>query len=155
MNNSSLNSKGIASFILIASTLLEIKSLALLPKSITVEEDPHELLISQVEAYKKTKVLQRLLEDEYIKESLRHSKIKTEYIPDVKNINLDENPSTLVSIYEKLLSQYKLYHRDDKFEESLINYEEFTVSHYIEKIGLYLKERKSFNIIYGHQLSRS
>lgn len=147
MYKTPIENNEIASFILTASTLIEIKSNALLPKSLKVEDDPHETLIAQVEDYKKTKILQGLLEDEYRKESLRHSKIKNEYIPIVTNINLDESVSSLLEVYEKLIGQYNLYRNENDLGKSIINKEEFSVSDYILKIKNLLSVRKSMNIV--------
>lgn len=117
-------------FIVMASTLIELKSKMLLPKKEEDEEDPRDDLVERLLEYKKAKEAARLLREKKEQADLNFSKLRSEIIFEEKQINLNED----IELLSKIFFQIMLEDKEDEFEKDIISSEEFIVEDYIIKI---------------------
>lgn len=142
------NSENIAEFIVMASTLLEIKSKLLIPsfEDDTDEEDPRDDLVQRLLEYKKIKIVSKFLSDlrEESRKSvakLREESIEVKYV----NINLNENVDILSKVFLNLL-QNTFVEDEILFEQDIINRDEYPVEECIEEISEKLYKIKKSTI---------
>lgn len=116
-------------FIVMASTLIELKSKMLLPRK-EETEDPRDDLVERLMEYKKAKEAARLLLEKKDKADLNFSKLRNEIILEEKQINLNEDIELLSRVFFEIIVKDK----EDEFEKDIISSEEFIVEDYIIKI---------------------
>lgn len=116
-------------FIVMASTLIELKSKMLLPRK-EETEDPRDDLVERLMEYKKAKEAARLLLEKKDKADLNFSKLRNEIILEEKQINLNEDIELLSRVFFEII----LKDKEDEFEKDIISSEEFIVEDYIIKI---------------------
>ena len=110
-------------FLVMASTLLYLKSKHLLPKTQDDEEEiSEEELIRRIIEYKKYKEITKKLKENYLEYSKRYFKMQEEIELPKQRIESEFNENTIPDIYRKLIEKNK-----DKINENASN---------IEKIAL-------------------
>lgn len=156
-------------FILMASTLLEIKSKMLLPKEKCIETqqdiDPREELVQKLIEYKKYKIIaQKFLETEVFFEKVAFKNPDLSILNSINKpnkINLNEvlngvNLNTLYNIFQDILKR-----KEDKKDKIRSDFKSVTKSLYNinDKINyikdlLFLKNTLNFNIIFEQTYSK-
>jgi len=136
-------------FILIAATLLEIKSKMLLPKESNEEgeeEDPREELISKLLEYKKFKMVASYLKEKEENVGTMFSK-KPEIIEDNKqehkDILKDVTIIQLFDLYNELMNNYINKHNKDNILNKEIPLDKFTVEDKIDELSLRVKKESN------------
>lgn len=138
-------------FIVIASTLLEIKSKYLLPKpkqdelAVDSAEDIQKLLIDKLIEYKKFKAVAQYLRSRETKQGIIFSKMP-EIINDDTNIENNEfikniTMLDLFNIYNELVNRYKLKLNTNNIIESEIPADTFKIEDKIKYIHEIIKEK--------------
>ena len=136
-------------FILIAATLLEIKSRMLLPKENNEEdeeEDPREELIAKLLEYKKFKMVANYLKEKEENVGTMFSK-KPEIIDDNKNDNKDILKDVtiiqLFNLYNELMNNY--ISKQNKFNvlNKEIPLDKFTVEEKIDELSIRVKKERN------------
>ena len=141
------DAENIAEFIVMASTLLEIKSKMLIPNfDEDLEEDPREELVQKILEYKRIKIASKFLSELREESSKSIPKLREEVIEvQSVNINLGEDIDILskifISLLEKTLEDDEIY-----FEHDIINREEYPVEECINEIRIKLHNTKRSSI---------
>lgn len=145
----STDAKNIAEFIVMASTLLEIKSKLLIPDLDDEDEevDPRDELVQRLIEYKKVKLISTFLKDLQEKSSLHLSKLREESIrTETVNINLDEDINILKDVFTELLKRSSFKDEEILFDQEIINRDEYVIEDYIIKITYLIKKTKKINL---------
>lgn len=149
-------------FIVMAATLIEIKSKMLLPKDKKVveeedEEDPRNELIEKLLEYKRFKIISEFLKSNEI--GLMFAK-KAEIIQeperDVKDMFKDISLGQLLIIYNELVDRFKDKMNTENILEKIIPLDVYTVEDKMLSLKeiLLLKEKTSFKVIAESCLSK-
>lgn len=138
----------ISSFLIMSSTLVEIKSKSLIPKNIFEEEIDENIeknnLIEKLVEYKKYKEIAeyfKILEDEGKKS---YSKIRSdicEFIKEDKEVILNTDINVLCTLMENIFKQYKGKNSEETFEK-MIQKDNFPIEKYILKIKAKILEKR-------------
>ena len=110
-------------FLVMASTLLYLKSKHLLPKTQDDEEEiSEEELIRRIIEYKKYKEITKKLKENYLEYSKRYFKTQEEIELPKQKIESDFDKDTIPDIYRKLIEKNK-----DKINENASNIEKIAI----------------------------
>lgn len=144
-----------SSFLVMASSLLEIKSKLLLPSLKTEEDeetDPREELVKKLLEYKRFKEISEILKSRFLSEGNLIFKETDEEIKNIiglKSINTEEildgvSMDTLYRIFEDVLSRKEL--KVDKIRSSFgsIKRDSYTIEEKIQTIQNMLYKKKKF-----------
>lgn len=145
----STDAKNIAEFIVMASTLLEIKSKFLIPDLDDEEEvnDPRDELVQRLIEYKKVKLISAFLKDLQEKSSLQLSKLREENIrTETININLEEDINILKDVFTELLKRSSFKDEEIIFDQEIINRDEYAIEDYISKITKLIRKSKKLSL---------
>ncbi len=145
----STDAKNIAEFIVMASTLLEIKSKLLIPDLDDEEEvnDPRDELVQRLIEYKKVKLISAFLKDLQEKSSLQLSKLREENIrTETININLEEDINILKDVFTELLKRSSFKDEEIIFDQEIINRDEYAIEDYISKITKLIRKSKKLSL---------
>ncbi|WP_425540149.1 segregation and condensation protein A [Microaceticoccus formicicus] len=145
----STDAKNIAEFIVMASTLLEIKSKLLIPNLDDEEEesDPRDELVQRLIEYKKVKLISTFLKDLQEKSSLQLSKLREESIrTETININLEEDINILKDVFTELLKRSSFKDDEIIFDQEIINRDEYVIEDYISKITKLVRKSKKISL---------
>lgn len=135
IENIAIDSDEMIDFIVMASTLIEIKSKMLLPKQEESEEDPRDDLVEKLLEYKKAKeAAQALILRKDFADS-QYTRLKEEIIIDSISVNLDEDIRALSKVF------FDLINREDysNIEESIISADRYKLEDYMNRIIQILK----------------
>lgn len=146
MNKASISPDRVSSFIVMAASLLEIKSKAMLPVEIEQIDESYEDLMERILEYRKAKAVARLLLEKRQEASLSHARPGGELIPDRVEINIDQDIDFLSQIYVKLMDKFLEFKEVSNINEGYVEAEEYDTAHYIEKIQNLIGIKKFFNI---------
>lgn len=137
----------ISAFLLMSSTLVEIKSRSLIPKVID-EEDAEivtkEQLIERLIEYRKFKKVGEYFKNLETEGSKAYSKMQsdiTEYITEDKEIILNTDVNLLLTLMENIINQYKNKIEENSFEK-IIEKDLFPIEKYISMIKTKIFEKK-------------
>ncbi|MBK1468325.1 segregation and condensation protein A [Parvimonas parva] len=137
----------ISAFLLMSSTLVEIKSRSLIPK-VTDEEDEEivtkEQLIERLIEYRKFKKVGEYFKNLETEGSKAYSKMQsdiTEYITENKEIILNTDVNLLLTLMENIINQYKNKIEENSFEK-IIEKDLFPIEKYISMIKTKIFEKK-------------
>lgn len=137
----------ISAFLLMSSTLVEIKSRSLIPK-VTDEEDEEivtkEQLIERLIEYRKFKKVGEYFKNLETEGSKVYSKMQsdiTEYITEDKEIILNTDVNLLLTLMENIINQYKNKIEENSFEK-IIEKDLFPIEKYISMIKTKIFEKK-------------
>lgn len=97
------DSENMIDFIVMASTLIEIKSKMLLPSQVEEEIDPREDLVQRLLEYQKAKKSALILEELKAQADLSYTRHQEEFIITKSVINIEEDISLLTQIFHDLL----------------------------------------------------
>lgn len=145
----STDAKNIAEFIVMASTLIEIKSKLLIPDidDENEETDPRDELVQRLIEYKKVKIISTFLKELQEKSSLQLSKLREESIrTETININLDEDINILKDVFTELLKRSSFKDEEIIFDQEIINRDEYIIEDYISKITNLIRKTKKINL---------
>lgn len=143
----------ISSFLLMSSTLVEIKSRSLIPKDEEKEQDDEEItkedLIRKLVEYKKYKKVCeyfRILENEANKSFCKIQSDISEFIKEDKEVILNTDIKLLSSLMQEILQKYS-YKNEENCIEKIMKKDEFPIEMYISKIKnkIYLKKEVYFD----------
>ena len=110
-------------FLVMASTLLYLKSKHLLPKTQDDEEEiSEEELIRRIIEYKKYKEITKKLKENYLEYSKRYFKMQEEIELPKQKIETQFDKNTIPDIYKKLIERNK-----DKINENASNIEKIAI----------------------------
>lgn len=137
----------ISAFLLMSSTLVEIKSRSLIPK-VTDEEDEEivtkEQLIERLIEYRKFKKVGEYFKNLETEGSKAYPKMQsdiTEYITEDKEIILNTDVNLLLTLMENIINQYKNKIEENSFEK-IIEKDLFPIEKYISMIKTKIFEKK-------------
>ena len=137
----------ISAFLLMSSTLVEIKSRSLIPK-VTDEEDEDivtkEQLIERLIEYRKFKKVGEYFKNLETEGSKAYPKMQsdiTEYITEDKEIILNTDVNLLLTLMENIINQYKNKIEENSFEK-IIEKDLFPIEKYISMIKTKIFEKK-------------
>ena len=138
----------ISSFLVMSSTLVEIKSRSLIPKisdeDIEDEIVTKEQLIEKLIEYKKYKEVSEYFKELEIEGKKSFSKMQSdisEYIKEEKEIIVNTDVNILLSLMENIVNRYKSKNEMNVFEK-IIEKDIFPVEKYISKIKTKILEKK-------------
>lgn len=126
-------------FVVMASTLIEIKSRLVLPSTeeeeILVEttDDPRNGLIQQLLEYKKFKEAAHALEERAAEWQERYPRLSSERPEDARDISSDRIKG--VELWDLVSALSRILERKVIQEESKIRYDDTPISTYVEQIG--------------------
>ena len=123
-NMEKMNLDVTSEFLVMASTLLYLKSKHLLPKTQDDEEEiSEEELIRRIIEYKKYKEITKKLKENYLEYSKRYFKMQEEIELPKQKIESDFDKDTIPDIYRKLIEKNK-----DKINENASNIEKIAIT---------------------------
>lgn len=137
----------ISAFLLMSSTLVEIKSRSLIPKNTDEDEDEivtKEQLIERLIEYRKFKKVGEYFRNLEIEGSKAYSKMQsdiTEYMTEDKEIILNTDVNVLLYLMENIINQYRNKSDEDSFEK-IIEKDLFPIEKYISMIQERILEKK-------------
>ena len=137
----------ISAFLIMSSTLVEIKSRSLIPKNIDEDEDEivtREQLIERLVEYRKFKKVGEYFKNLEAEGSKAYSKMQsdiTEYITEDKEVILNTNVNVLLNLMENIINQYKEKNDESSFDK-IIEKDLFPIEKYISMIRSKLYEKK-------------
>ncbi len=137
----------ISAFLLMSSTLVEIKSRSLIPKVIDEEDEEivtKEQLIERLIEYRKFKKVGEYFKNLETEGSKAYSKMQsdiTEYITEDKEIILNTDVNLLLTLMENIINQYKNKIEENSFEK-IIEKDLFPIEKYISMIKTKIFEKK-------------
>lgn len=146
INKIDVNAEEISDFILMASSLIEIKSKMLVPKLNILEDDPREELVEKLLEYKKFKIISSILEELRVEESMSYAKVKEEFEVKTESLNLDEDIRVLSDVFFKLIYSKLNLTENIFFEEQIVKKEVFSVEKYFNTILKKLKSIKKISL---------
>lgn len=117
--------ENLSEFILLASTLIEIKGLMLLPKE-TLDEDPRINLTIMIEEYQKFKILSKKLYEYFEESSLSRTKDRQVIETTYTTVNISEDIQKLKYIYEDIIRRKNV--NDNIFiDKKIIKKDEYSI----------------------------
>lgn len=137
----------ISAFLLMSSTLVEIKSRSLIPKVIDEEDEDivtKEQLIEILIEYRKFKKVGEYFKNLETEGSKAYPKMQsdiTEYITEDKEIILNTDVNLLLTLMENIINQYKNKIEENSFEK-IIEKDLFPIEKYISMIKTKIFEKK-------------
>lgn len=160
----SLDLEVASEFVVMAATLIQIKSKMLLPKETSPldeissdGEDPRAELVEKLLEYKKYKEVSEILKE---KEELYLNILykNAEIIDDIEEdeILLNVSIGDIVNAFNNIISRYKNRAIEDEKLEQQVAREEFTVDDKIEFIRNHIKlyNKTSFQELFGHSVRK-
>ena len=142
-----LNLEIASEFLIMASTLLYMKSKKLLPKQEDDEEElSEEELIRRIIEYKKFKEISKVLKDNYKKNSKRYFKMKQEEIQLPKQTFQKEYDKNIIpDIYKKLVERTSVkLNKNAKNIEKIAITDNYTVASKVKEMFKVLVKQKKF-----------
>jgi segregation and condensation protein A len=152
----------VGDFVVMASTLLEIKSRLALPTSEAEEEipvepvdDPRSGLIQQLLEYKRIKEGAKLLEEQGAASRERYPRLTDERPDAVRDQSADRIKG--VELWDLVSALSRVLERRVIEEESKIRYDDTPISVYVEQIGAKVREagRIGFTMLFDNASQRS
>ena len=148
-------------FVVMASTLLEIKSRLALPSSeeeevpVEVSDDPRGGLIQQLLEYKKIKEAAQLLDERRAEWGERYPRLSDERPDAVRDQSADRIKG--VELWDLVSALSRVLERRVIEEESKIRYDDTPISVYVEQIGTRVRElgRVGFTTLFDNASQRS
>lgn len=137
----------ISAFLLMSSTLVEIKSRSLIPKNTDEDDDEivtKEQLIERLVEYRKFKKVGEYFKNLETEGSKAYSKMQsdiTEFITEDREIILNTDIYVLVNLMENIISQYRNRSDDNSFDK-IIEKDLFPIEKYISMIKDKIFEKK-------------
>ena len=137
----------ISAFLLMSSTLVEIKSRSLIPKNTDEDEDEivtKEQLVERLIEYRKFKKVGEYFKNLEIEGSKAYSKMQsdiTEYMTEDKEIILNTDVNVLLSLMESIINQYRNKSDENSFEK-IIEKDLFPIEKYISMIQERILKKK-------------
>ncbi len=153
-----LDLDGVGEFLVMASTLVEIKSQHVLPRCDEVEEgieDPREELVQRLLEYKKYRDAASLLEEQSRQWQLQCPRLSPDISPRVRDIA--EEPIHEVELWDLVSSFARILRERDLTKPSNIVYDETPIRVYMMKIRSQLekRERLAFSELFPGAVHRS
>ena len=141
-----LNLEVASEFLVMASTLLYIKSKNLLPKQ---EEEEKELteeeLIRRIIEYKKFKEISKILKENYLESSKRYFKGQEEIKLPKQTLEKEYNKNIIPDIYKNLLERTSVkLNKNAKNIEKIAITDNYTVASKVKEMFKILVKQKSF-----------
>lgn len=136
-----VGSDDMVDFILMASTLIEIKSKSMLP----VKEDDvdyREDLVQSLLEYKKLKTIIDLMEDKKLEADKNFSRLREEIIIEKETVNIDEDIHKLRDIFYSLIIDLG----QDPRPKEVIAREEYRVEDYVGKLAVKLEQNRKLYV---------
>ena len=143
----SVYSEDISAFLLMSSTLVEIKSRSLIPKNTDEDEDEivtKEQLVERLIEYRKFKKVGEYFKNLEIEGSKAYSKMQsdiTEYMVEDKEIILNTDVDVLLSLMKNIINQYRNKSDESSFDK-IIEKDLFPIEKYISMIKEKMFEKK-------------
>ena len=137
----------ISAFLLMSSTLVEIKSRSLIPKNTDEDEDEivtKEQLVERLIEYRKFTKVGEYFKNLEIEGSKAYSKMQsdiTEYMTEDKEIILNTDVDVLLSLMENIINQYRNKSDENSFEK-IIEKDLFPIEKYISMIQERILKKK-------------
>ena len=153
-----LNMDSVGEFVVMASTLIEIKSQHVLPRCDEVEdviEDPREELVQRLLEYKKYRDAANLLEEQSRQWQLQCPRLSPDISPRVRDIS--EEPIHEVELWDLVSSFARILRERDLTKPSNIVYDDTPIRVYMMRIRSQLerKERLAFSELFEGTVHRS
>lgn len=141
-----LNLEIASEFILMASTLLYLKSKNLLPKQEDEEEEiTEEELIRRIIEYKKFKEISKVLKEDYKIYSNRFYKVQEQIKLPKQKLEKDYEPEKIPELYKKLIERNSVkINKNAKNIEKIAIVEKYTVSEKVKQMYKILAKQKKF-----------
>ncbi len=141
-----LNLEIASEFLVMASTLLYLKSKKLLPKQEEEEEElTEEELINRIIEYKKFKEISKLFKAHYLDESRRFFKGQEEINLPKQKLQKNYDSSVIPEIYEKLIEKNKVkLNQNAKNIEKIAITDNYTVASKVKEMFKVLVKQKRF-----------
>lgn len=141
-----LNLEIASEFLVMASTLLYLKSKKLLPKQEEEEEElTEEELINRIVEYKKFKEISKLFKAHYLDESRRFFKGQEEINLPKQKLQKNYDSSVIPEIYEKLIEKNKVkLNQNAKNIEKIAITDNYTVASKVKEMFKVLVKQKRF-----------
>lgn len=136
-----VGSDDMVDFILMASTLIEIKSKSMLP----VKEDDvdyREDLVQSLLEYKKLKTIIDLMEDKKLEADKNFSRLREEIIIEKETVNIDEDIHKLRDVFYSLIIDLG----QDPRPKEVIAREEYRVEDYVGKLAVKLEQNRKLYV---------
>lgn len=148
-----LNLEIASEFLVMASTLLYLKSKSLLPKQEEeTEEITEEELIRRIIEYKKFKEISKVFQKNYLDFSRRHFKLAEEITLPKQKLEKDYEKTLLPEIYEKLVERNRVkINQNAKNIEKIAITDHYTVASKVKEMFKVLVKQKRF--IFNHLFS--
>ena len=148
-------------FVVMASTLLEIKSRLALPNAeeeevpVEVSDDPRGGLIQQLLEYKRIKEAAQLLDERGAEWGERYARLSDERPDAVRDQSADRIKG--VELWDLVSALSRVLERRVIEEESKIRYDDTPISVYVEQIGARVRElgRVGFTTLFDNASQRS
>ena len=141
-----LNLEIASEFLVMASTLLYLKSKSLLPKQEEEEEEiTEEELIRRIIEYKKFKEISKVLKQNYMENSNRYYKIPEEIELPKQKIEKEYSKEIIPEIYKNIVekNEQKINQNAKNIEKIAIT-DNYTVASKVRQMFKVLKKKKSF-----------
>lgn len=141
-----LNLEIASEFLVMASTLLYIKSKNLLPKQEVEEEElTQEELIHRIIEYKKFKEISKKLKENYLQFSNRYFKIQEEIKLPKQELKKDYNNKQIPEIYKNLIARnHEKLNQNAKNIEKIAITDTYTVASKVKEMFKILVQQKRF-----------
>ena len=136
-----VGSDDMVDFILMASTLIEIKSKSMLPVK-DEDVDYREDLVQSLLEYKKLKTIVDLMEDKKLEADKNFSRLREEIIIEKDTVNIDEDIHKLKDIFYSLIIEIEKPPRT----KEVIAREEYKVDDYIGKLAVKLEKSRQLHV---------
>ena len=142
----SLNLEIASEFLVMASTLLYLKSKKLLPKQEDDEEEvTEEELIRRIIEYKKFKEISKVLKENYLLFSNRYYKLQEEIELPKRKLEKDYDKSIIPELYKNLVERNSVkINQNAKSIEKIAIRDNYTVSSKVKEMFKVLVKQKSF-----------
>ncbi|MDO5690445.1 MAG: segregation/condensation protein A [Tissierellia bacterium] len=134
VNQMEVDADSMADFIVMAATLLEIKSKYLLPTFEELEEDPRQELVSRILEYKQYKLLSGLFGERWHQSQQYHHRIPEELVIETDQINLPEDIRLLTSVFYGLLQKYEASEEEEPFDRVIIDRDNYSIETFMETV---------------------
>lgn len=141
-----LNLEIASEFLVMASTLLYLKSKNLLPKQENEEEEvTEEELIRRIIEYKKFKEISKVLKNNYLDFSRRYFKGQEEITLPKQKLEKDYQPTLIPEIYKKLVERNSVkLNQNAKSIEKIAITDNYTVASKVKEMFKVLVKQKRF-----------
>ena len=142
----SLNLEIASEFLVMASTLLYIKSKNLLPKQEEEEEElSEEELINRIIEYKKFKEISKKFKENYLEFTKRHFKEQEEIILPKQTLEKEYDKNIIPDLYKKLIERTSVkLNKNAKNIEKIAITDNYTVSSKVREMFKVLIKQKKF-----------